>query len=55
MRALLSDPYFSTFLPVVVDFTKASMLYKIQTAKFFQIQPLATLAIKSEHLINELK
>ena len=54
--------------PIVLDLTNASMLLKTQNPKFLQVQslaaqskknpagtPLATLAIRTKHLINEFK
>ena len=71
MRALPPIPDFSTLVPVtpiVLDLTNDPMLYKTQNLKFLQVQslgtqskqiqggtPLATLAIRTKHLINEFE
>ena len=71
MRALPPIPHFSTLFSVtlmVLDLSNASMLYKTQTPKFLQVQSLqtqskqipevhllATLAIRTKHLINEFE
>ena len=45
-------PTFFAVTPIVLSITKASMRCKIQNPKFLQVQPLVTLAIKSEHVMK---